>query len=200
LFRRHGRQPTVSTIGCWITQWNQPEASRGLLQRQERCGRRLVLSSLATISVIDVHANVHYDGASGHGEIDCLLAAAHRSSSRSSPVRHRLWRRGTEPDLSASQGCPRRSSAQTGKSATTSSRRKRLRPEEEPRPISSCTTSHTPVQIVVSFEGIDPLTISMSALISPSARTVWITDLADFLVVRDSSEIRSISPLRQGAQ
>jgi hypothetical protein len=43
-----------------------------------------------------------------------------------------------------------------------------------------------PVQIVVSFEGIDPLAISMSALTkSETPRAIWVTDLADFLVVRD---------------
>jgi len=44
----------------------------------------------------------------------------------------------------------------------------------------------TPIQIVVSFEGIDPLVLSMAAFIdSEVPRTVWVTDLADFLVVRD---------------
>jgi hypothetical protein len=42
------------------------------------------------------------------------------------------------------------------------------------------------VQIVVFFEGIDPLAISMSALTkSEIPPPVWVTDLADFLVVRD---------------
>ena len=137
-----------------------------------------------------MHANVHYDGASGHGEIDCLVGGGTpvvvevKSQSVTDP-----GRRGNRARLQrVAKDVLERSSAQTGKASDyilAGGRRFAPKQGAEARQLLHHDVS-TPIQIVVSFEGIDPLALSMSALLeSGMPRTVWVTDLADFLVVRD---------------
>lgn len=151
----------------------------------------LVHSSLATIfgeSV--VHANMHYDGESGHGEIDCLVGGGTpivvevKSHSVTEP-----GRRGHRARLErVARDVLERSMDQTAKASdyiAAGGRRFAPRQGGEAAQLLHDDVI-TPTQMVVSFEGIDPLAISMSALIrSEVPRTVWVTDLADLLVVRD---------------
>ena len=53
----------------------EPEAPRCVLQGKERCGLNglWVHRCAAIFGDSAVHTNVHYDGAGGHGEIDCLV-------------------------------------------------------------------------------------------------------------------------------
>jgi hypothetical protein len=152
---------------------------------------RLVHSSLATIfGDSPVHANVHYDGASGHGEVDCLVGRGTpvvvevKSQSVTDP-----GRRGNRARLErVTKEILERSSDQTGKASDYIIDGGRLFASNEGAEARQLLhdTVCTPIQIVVSFEGIDPLSISISALTkSEVPRTVWVTDLADFLVVRD---------------
>jgi hypothetical protein len=152
---------------------------------------RLVQSSLDSIfgdSV--VHANVHYDGADGHGEVDCLVGGGTpvvvevKSQSVTDPGR-RGRRDRLERVVDELLG---RSFDQTGKATAYINEGGRTfasKQGDEERQLLHDDVAD-PVQIVVSFEGIDPLAISMSALTkSESRRPVWLTDLADFLLVRD---------------
>ena len=204
------RRPFIRTDGAFLvpTPWSpahcihdwlldylneepNPKLREAYFRGRSVAAERLVRSSLATIfGESTVHASVHYDGASGHGEIDCLVGGG-------TPVVVEVksqsvtdsGRRGNRARLErVARDVLERSSAQTGKSCDYIIGGGRdFAPKEgaEAHQLLHDDVS-TPVQIVVSFEGIDPLTISMSALIkSEVPRTVWITDLADFLVVRD---------------
>jgi hypothetical protein len=152
---------------------------------------RLVGSSLTAI-VGDrvVHANVHYDGARGHGEIDCLVASGTpavvevKSQSVTEP-----GRRGSRSRLErVTKELLDRSFDQTDKAADYINGGGRVFASKEGAEAVQLLHDDVtdPVQIVVSFEGIDPLALSRSAFTSSEApHAVWITDLADFLVVRD---------------
>jgi hypothetical protein len=161
------------------------------LKGRSDAAERLVNSSLASIfgdSV--VHANVHYDGGGGHGEIDCLVGGGTpvvvevKSQSVTEP-----GRRGSRARLERIvKELLQRSFDQTARASDyINEGGRRFAPKEggnERQLLHDDVTD--PVQIVVSFEGIDPLAISMSALTkSESRRAVWVTDLADFLLVRD---------------
>ena len=161
------------------------------LKGRSDAAERLVNSSLASIfgdSV--VHTNVHYDGGGGHGEIDGLVGGGTpvvvevKSQSVTEP-----GRRGSRARLErVAKELLGRSFDQTGRAIDyINEGGRRFAPKEgaEERQLLHDDVTD-PVQIVVSFEGIDPLAISMSALTkSESRRAVWVTDLADFLLVRD---------------
>jgi len=182
-------------IHDWLLDFLDQEPNSRLMNAYRK-GRsdgaeRLVRSSLATIfgeSV--VHANVHYDGDSGHGEIDCLVGGGTpivvevKSQSVTGP-----GRRGNRARLARiARDVLERSTDQTANASdyiAAGGRRFATREGAEATQLLHRDVI-TPTQIVVSFEGIDPLAISMSELIrSEVPRTVWMTDLADLLVVRD---------------
>jgi hypothetical protein len=158
---------------------------------RSNAAERLVRSSLASIfGNSAVRANVHYDGVSGHGEIDCLVAGGTpvvvevKSQSVTDP-----GRRGSRVRLErVAKELLERSFDQTGKASNYINNGGRSFATREGA--EDCQLLHDdvsdPIQIVVSFEGIDPLAISMSPLTKSEApRAVWVTDLADFLVARD---------------
>jgi hypothetical protein len=182
-------------IHDWLLTYLDEEPNAKLrdayLKGRSDAAERLVRSSLAAIfGDSAVHANVHYDGANGHGEIDCLVAGGTpvvvevKSQSVTDP-----GRRGSRVRLERVAGeLLGRSFDQTGKASDyIYGGGRRFAPKEgaEERQLLHVDVSD-PVQIVVSFEGIDPLAISMSGLTKSEApRAVWVTDLADFLVARD---------------
>ena len=175
----------------YLNEEPNPRLREAYLKGRSDGAERLVRSSLATIfGESAVHANVHYDGASGHGEIDCLVGGG-------TPVVVEVksqsvtdsGRRGNRARLQrVARDVLERSSDQTRKASDyIIAGGRQFAPKEgaEARQLLHDDVC-TPVQIVVSFEGIDPLALSMSALLnSEVSRTVWVTDLADFLVVRD---------------
>ena len=152
---------------------------------------RLVHSCLSSIfGEPRVHANVHYDGINGHGEIDCLVGGGTpivvevKSQSVTDP-----GRRGHRPRLErVARDVLERSTDQTRRASdyiSAGGRRFALKEGADTAQLLFDDVVE-PTQVVVSFEGIDPLAISMSALIgSGESRAAWVTDLADFLVVRD---------------
>jgi hypothetical protein len=158
---------------------------------RSEAAERLVQSALAGIfGESGVHANVHYDGTDGHGEIDCLVGGGTpvvvevKSQSVTAS-----GRRGSRSRLKrVVKELLERSFDQTARASDyINEGGRRFAPKEgaEERQLLHDDVTD-PVQIVVSFEGIDPLAISMSALTkSESRRAVWVTDLADFLLVRD---------------
>jgi hypothetical protein len=152
---------------------------------------RLVRSSLADVfgeSV--VHANMHYDGSEGHGEVDCLIGGGTpvvvevKSHSVTDP-----GRRGNRGRLErVARDVLERSSDQTAKAAAyIVAGGRSFAPTEGADPVQLLNDDVAiPAQVVVSFEGIDPLAISMASLLeTEEPLQVWVTDLADFLVVRD---------------
>ena len=152
---------------------------------------RLVRASLADVfgeSV--VRANVHYDGPEGHGEIDCLIGGGTpvvvevKSQSVTDP-----GRRGNRARLErVARDLLERSSDQTAKAAAYIVAGGRTFAQTEgAEPVALLHDDVAiPTQVVVSFEGIDPLAISIASLLESEAPLwVWVTDLADLLVVRD---------------
>jgi hypothetical protein len=182
-------------IHDWLLDYLNMEPNPRLLKAYRK-GRSdgavgLVRSSLATIFGESVaHANVHFDGDSGHGEIDCLVGGGTpivvevKSQSVTDP-----GRRGHRPRLErVARDVLERSTDQTAKASDYIALGGRQFAPREGAEATQLLQEDvvTPTQIVVSFEGIDPLAISMSELIrSEAPRTVWVTDLADLLVVRD---------------
>jgi len=137
-----------------------------------------------------VHANQHYDGAEGHGEVDCLVTGGTpvviEVKSRSVTDQ---GRRGSRDHLErVAKGLLERSFDQTRRAADyikNGGRRFSSREGREGRLVLHEKVVD-PLQVVVSFEGIDLLAISVAGLIeSESDPSVWLTDLADFLLVRD---------------
>ena len=182
-------------IHDWLIDYLNHEPNQRL-QEGYRKGRsdgaeRLVQSSLVTIFGESlVHANEHYDGDEGHGEIDCLVGGGTpivvevKSQSVTEP-----GRRGHRPRLErVARDVLEQSTDQTSNAADyIDSGGRRFAPTQGAEPAQLLHDDVVaPTQVVVSFEGIDPLAISMSALIgSDVPRAAWVTDLADFLVVRD---------------
>jgi hypothetical protein len=133
---------------------------------------------------------VHYDGDEGHGEIDCLVGGG---TPIVIEVKSQLvtdsGRRGHRPRLErVARDILERSTDQMSRARDYINAGGRCFAPREGA--ESAQLLHddviTPTQIVVSFEGIDPLAISMSSWVgSDMARAAWVTDLADLLVVRD---------------
>jgi hypothetical protein len=152
---------------------------------------RLVRSAVAVIfgeSV--VHANVHYDGADGHGEVDCLVGGGTPTLIEvKSQLVTEAGRRGARSRLMrVTADILERSNDQTSRAAAyiaAGGRRFAFTEGGEQRRVLDDEVA-IPVQIVVSFESIDPLAISMATLLeSEEPPRMWVTDLPDFLVVRD---------------
>lgn len=175
----------------YLSEKPNPVLRDAYLKGRSDAAERLVYSSLANIfGDSAVHRNVHYDGADGHGEVDCLIGGGTpvvvevKSQSVTEP-----GRRGNRARLKrVSKEILERSSDQTGRASNyiiAGGRQFASKQGAEAHQLLDDAVI-APIQIVVSFEGIDPLAISMAALIkSEVPRNVWVTDLADFLVVRD---------------
>ncbi len=179
----------------WLVDYLQREPNTKLrdtyLRDRSDAAERLVRTRLARIfgeSV--VHANQHYDGAEGHGEIDCLVAGGTpmvvevKSQSVTDP-----GRKGSRARLErVSKDLLGRSFDQTRRAAEyiDNGGRTFASKEGEAGRLLLHDEVVDAVQVVVSFEGIDPLAISAAGLIeSETERPVWVTDLADFLMVGD---------------
>lgn len=152
---------------------------------------RLVAQAMVTVFGRDaVRANQHYDGTEGHGEIDCLVAggkpllAEVKSHSLTD-----LGRRGHRSRLdrvaddvvTKSFDQARRASEYIGGGG-----REFARKEGDEQVTLLPPNVGAPIELVVTFERMDPVTLSASELAqNASPRAVWVTNLADLLMVRD---------------
>jgi hypothetical protein len=150
----------------------------------------LVYDALSTIFGSAAHPHQHYDSADGHGEIDCLVEGGVpvlvevKSQSLTE-----LGRRGHRPRLErVADDVVCKSFEQVERSASylrcdgrtfsdfQGGKAIRRLPDKIEDPLS----------IVVTFERMDPVALSAPELAGPSGRRqVWVTNLADFLMVRD---------------
>ena len=135
-----------------------------------------------------VHTNQHYDGSEGHGEVDCLVGGGTPMivEVKSQSVTER-GRRGNRDRLErvaddilerAFDQCRRAADYINNGGREFAGRQSGL----SERRLDSDVAD--PLEVVVSFERIDPLGLTASG-ITGSRRPVWVTNLADLLMVRD---------------
>ena len=138
-----------------------------------------------------VFSNQHYDSSDGHGEIDCLVAG-------STPVVAEVKSRGLTEQ--GRRGAPRRIKSVADDVVTKSFRQTRQARTYITQEGGRCFAGRQGhdskqvlnhdvtgcVEIVITLERMDPLVTTAGKLAgSGPMRRTWVTNLADFLMVRD---------------
>ncbi len=153
---------------------------------------RLVSRSLeAVFGEQAVFSNQHYDSNDGHGEIDCLVAgytpiiAEVKSRALTEQGRRGLRRRvrkvADDVVVKPFEQTLRARDFITGEGGRTFTDRQGGREE---RLLADDLAD--PIEIVVTLERMDPLAMSAAEFADiQSTRTIWVTNLADILMVRD---------------
>lgn len=136
-----------------------------------------------------MHAGQHYDGEAGHGEIDCLVSGAVpvvvevKSQSLTDAGRRGQRRRISRvaDDVVAKSFDQTKRAAEYIESGgrAFSDREGGGEVERLPEVVESA------LRVVVTFERMDPLALAAAELIDADDEPVWVTNLADLLMVAD---------------